>query len=157
MSRWRHNVVSENRWLHHKRNFEQKSLAYPTTCRPITWTGRSNGLAVQMIELSYTFEHVTISVGICLFWFHIWTCDYLRWDFFILISLFTLLMSTMMGRNPPPRTQQQDDMKTKCKRYTPRFCAQAIHWDERECCTTKPEVGKPIWRPLNRKYPYLSL
>jgi len=38
-----------------------------------------------------------------------------------------------------------------------RFRCQAIQRDQLECCTMTPEVGNPIWRPVNRKYTYLSL
>jgi len=40
---------------------------------------------------------------------------------------------------PPPRTKLLDDVE----KLPHCFCGQAIQWDQRECCTIKPEVRSP--------------
>ena len=57
-------------------------------------------------------------------------------------------------------SQLVDEIGTKFQRLTvltPYFWGPASQWQQPECCPTKPEVGSPRWRPLNRKYLDLSL
>ena len=55
------------------------------------------------------------------------------------------------------RSQLVVGIGTKFQRLNPYSWGLATQCKQPECCPTKPEVGNPRWRPLNRKYLDLSL
>src|SRR5664279_3354457 len=54
-------------------------------------------------------------------------------------------------------SQLVDEIENRFQRLTPHFRGPATQWYYGRFCPTKGEFRKPRWRPLNRKYLYLSL